>query len=94
MRLSLRSARDSTAAAPLPRGRTHSQSVPEAWACGDNEGVINLGVLIQQAARPGASKEDLRRAYLARILTQADQLPLFASDGSQAQIRLSSITAN
>src|SRR5919198_1183836 len=58
---------------------------------GDNEGVINLGVLIQQAARPGASKEDLRRAYLARILTQADQLPLFASDGSQAQIRLSSV---
>ena len=45
----------------------------------DNQGTINLGVLIQNAAKPGASEEVLRRAYLARILTKANQLP-FAGD--------------
>ena len=58
---------------------------------GNNVGMINLGVLIQQAARPGASKEDLRRAYLARILTQANQLRLFTGDTANAQVRLSSV---
>ena len=58
---------------------------------GDNSGTINLGVLIQQGARPGASREDLTRAYLARILTQANQLPLFVGDGANAQVRLSSV---
>ncbi|MEA3274248.1 MAG: SUMF1/EgtB/PvdO family nonheme iron enzyme, partial [Pseudomonadota bacterium] len=48
-------------------------------------------VIIQQGTRPGASKQDLRRAYLARILTQADQLPLFAGDTANAQVRLSSV---
>ena len=57
----------------------------------DNYGGINTGVIIQQAARSGASREDLRRAYLARILTQADQLPLFVGDSAKAQIRLSSV---
>jgi hypothetical protein len=45
---------------------------------GDNAGVINTGVLIQwieQAAQPGASARDLRRAYLARVFQQTDQLP-------------------
>ena len=58
---------------------------------GDNYGDINTGVLIQLAAKPGASKDDLRRAYLARILTQANQLPLFGGDSANAQIRLSSV---
>ena len=58
---------------------------------GNSYGDINTGVIIQLGTRPGASKEDLRRAYLARILIQADQLPLFASDGAQAQIKLSSV---
>ncbi len=58
---------------------------------GDNEGIINLGVLIQQGSKPGASQGDLTRAYLARILTQADQLPLFVGDRSHAQVRLSSV---
>jgi len=58
---------------------------------GDNEGIINLGVLIQQGSKPGASQEDLTWAYLARILTQADQLPLFAGDSANAQVRLSSV---
>lgn len=58
---------------------------------GDNNGIVNLGVLIQQGSRPGASREDLRRAYLARILTQANNLPLFAGDSTHAQIRLSSV---
>jgi formylglycine-generating enzyme required for sulfatase activity len=58
---------------------------------GDNYGDINTGVLIHIGTKPGASKDDLRRAYLARILSQSDQLPLFAGDSGTAQIRLSSI---
>ncbi|MGH9817723.1 MAG: NACHT domain-containing protein, partial [Candidatus Acidiferrales bacterium] len=57
----------------------------------DNYGNLNTGLIIQQAARPGASKENLRRAYLARILTQANQLLLFAGDSANAQVRLSSV---
>jgi formylglycine-generating enzyme required for sulfatase activity len=57
---------------------------------GDNNASI-VGVLIQQAARPGASRQELRRAWLARILRQADQLPLFAGDNANAQVRLSSV---
>ena len=58
---------------------------------GNNPGTINLGVLIQQAAQPGATGQDLRRAYLARLLQQADQLPLFAGDNNGAPILLSSV---
>jgi formylglycine-generating enzyme required for sulfatase activity len=57
----------------------------------DNLGPINTGVIIQLGTRPGASQKDLRRAYLARILTQADQVPLFAGDTANAQVRLSSV---
>lgn len=57
----------------------------------DHYGDINTGVIIQLGARPGASKDDLKRAYLARILTQADQLPLFVGDTANAQVRLSSV---
>ena len=58
---------------------------------GDNYGPINTGLIIQQGTRPGASKSDLRRAYLARILSQANQLPLFAGDSTGAQVQLSSV---
>jgi hypothetical protein len=58
---------------------------------GDNYGDINTGLIIQQAARPGASKNDLRRAYRARILSKPNQLPLFAGDSGSAEIRLSSV---
>ncbi len=58
---------------------------------GDNHGPINLGVLIQQGTKPGASESDLRRAYLARILHQANQLPLFVGDGANAQLQLSAV---
>ena len=58
---------------------------------GDSTAPINLGVLIQQAAQPGATGQDLRRAYLARLLQQADQLPLFAGDNNGAPILLSSV---
>ena len=57
----------------------------------DNYGNVNTGIIIQQGTRPGASKTDLRRAYLARILTQANQLPLFASDSAKKQVNLSSV---
>src|SRR5437879_3678167 len=43
---------------------------------GDSNGNINTGIIIQIGTGPGASKEELRRAYLARIITQVDQLPL------------------
>ena len=56
----------------------------------NNQGTINFSVLIQNAAKPGASEEDLRRAYLARILTKANQLP-FAGDTGGSQVRLSSV---
>jgi len=58
---------------------------------GPNYGPINTGVIIQQGTRAGASPADLRRAYLARILTQANQLPLFVGDSANAQVRLSSV---
>ena len=58
---------------------------------GKNQGDINTGIIIQQGTRPGASENDLRRAYLARILAQADQLPLFAGDSTNTPIRLSSV---
>jgi formylglycine-generating enzyme required for sulfatase activity len=58
---------------------------------GDNQGLINLGVLIQQGTQPGASRDDLRRAYLARIVTQADRLPLLTGETGKAQVRLSAV---
>lgn len=58
---------------------------------GNNYGNINTGLIIQRGTKPGASRVDLRRAYLARILTQANQLPLFAGDSANSQVRLSSV---
>ena len=58
---------------------------------GNHYGNINTGLIIQQGTKPGASRADLRRAYLARILTQANQLPLFAGDSANSQVRLSSV---
>ncbi|MBL8297425.1 MAG: SUMF1/EgtB/PvdO family nonheme iron enzyme [Rhodanobacteraceae bacterium] len=58
---------------------------------GDNHGPINLGVLIQQGTKPGASEPELRRAYLARILRQANQLPLSVGDGANAPLQLSAV---
>lgn len=58
---------------------------------GNNSGDINLGVIIQQGMRPGARKEDLRRAYLARMLDLGNHLALFAGDTTNAQIKLTSV---
>lgn len=58
---------------------------------GNNQGAINTGIIIQQGTVPGASEQDLRRAYLARILTQTNQLPLFAGDSTNIPIQLSSV---
>lgn len=70
----------------------HAQALSDSVQVeGDNHGLINLGLLIQQAQRPDASADDLGRAYLARILQQADHLPLYAGDTSNAQIRLSAV---
>lgn len=53
------------------------------------DGDINTGLIIQQGTRAGASRQNLQRAYLARILSHANQLPLFAGDSVNAQVRLS-----
>ncbi|MFY9261729.1 MAG: SUMF1/EgtB/PvdO family nonheme iron enzyme [Gallionella sp.] len=55
---------------------------------GDNHGVINLGVLIQQGTQPSADPVDMKRAYLARILQSADTLPLSATE---KELKLSSV---
>lgn len=58
---------------------------------GNNSGDINLGVIIQHGLRPGARKDDLRRAYLARMLDVGNHLALFAGDTNNAQIKLTSV---
>ncbi|MGZ8250190.1 SUMF1/EgtB/PvdO family nonheme iron enzyme, partial [Methylomagnum sp.] len=58
---------------------------------GNNSGLINLGLIIQQGTRPGASGPELRRAYLGRLLQQANQLPLFGGNSARAEVRLSSV---
>lgn len=58
---------------------------------GNNGGIINLGILIQAGSQPGAPEDDLRRAYLARILAQANHLPLYVGDGANDKIRLSAV---
>jgi len=62
-----------------------------AAVVGGTQGVINTGLIIQQGTKSGASREDLRRAYLARILAQANQLPLLVGDSPMVQISLSSL---
>ena len=46
-----------------------AQAAQSVAVVGNNYGDLNTGLIIQLAAKPGASKGDLRRAYLARILT-------------------------
>lgn len=58
---------------------------------GSNSGIINTGefyqTIIQHAARSGASREDLRRAYLAWLSACANELPLTLGDsGSPVQL--------
>lgn len=55
---------------------------------GNNTGIIQT--LIVQGTRPGASPDDLRRAYLAVLLRQLDHFAL-SSDTGAAQMRLSSV---
>ncbi len=58
----------------------------------DNLGDINLGTIIHQfQPKPGAGRAELRMAYLARMLRQANQLPLFAGKSLSSQIRLAAI---
>jgi predicted ATP-dependent serine protease len=58
---------------------------------GDSIGPVITGSVIQVGAQPGAGKNDLRRAYLSRIFSQANQLTFFAGDSAKAQINLASI---
>lgn len=62
---------------------------------GDNQGPINSGVQLTQifeaAQAPGASETALRHAYLARLITQCNQLPLLAGEPGGDKFRLSSV---
>ncbi|MDS4022048.1 MAG: SUMF1/EgtB/PvdO family nonheme iron enzyme [Candidatus Competibacter sp.] len=61
---------------------------------GDNKAPINTGdtyqTIIQQAAQPGASAGDLRRAYLAWLSARANELPLLAGESGKP-VQLSSV---
>ncbi|MFZ4703821.1 MAG: NACHT domain-containing protein, partial [Candidatus Methylumidiphilus sp.] len=52
---------------------------------------VNTGVIINLTPPPGAGKEELRRAFLERMLEQANQLPLFKGDNTKNSIRLASV---
>jgi len=82
---------DTAIAAIRAQLQTIVQAAHAVAVTGNNYGNINTGLIIQQASKPGAGKGELRRAYLARILNQANQLALFAGDSANTQIRLSSV---
>ncbi len=52
---------------------------------------VNTGVIINMTPSPGAGKEELRRAFLERLLERANQLPLFKGDNTKNSIRLASV---
>ena len=52
---------------------------------------VNTGVIINLTPPPGAGKEELRRAFLERLLERANQLPLFKGDNTKNSIRLASV---
>lgn len=62
-----------------------------AQISGDLNGTLNLGVIIEQARQPGASADTLRRAYLARLLRDHNQLPLLAGEQGAERVQLSSV---
>jgi formylglycine-generating enzyme required for sulfatase activity len=73
-----------------------AQAIGErGMAIGDNaNGTFNTGILIQYieaGKQPGASAEALRKAYLARLMRQCDQVSLMAGDERAGQLRLSRV---
>lgn len=62
---------------------------------GDNHAAINTGIqfthIFEAAQAPGASETTLRHAYLARLITQCNQLPLLAGEPGGDKFRLSSV---
>lgn len=73
----------------------HAQAARSVSVGGDNHGPINTGVqltqIIEAAQAPGASETALRHAYLARLITQCNQLPLLAGEPGGDKFRLSSV---
>lgn len=59
-----------------------------ALVMGNNTGIIQL--LIQQGTQPGASAQQMRRAYLAHLVRQLNHFALSGETGA-SQIRLSSV---
>jgi formylglycine-generating enzyme required for sulfatase activity len=73
-----------------------AQAIGErGMAIGDNaNGTFNTGLLIQYieaGKQPGASADALRKAYLARLMRQCDQVSLMAGDERAGQLRLSRV---
>ncbi|MEQ1512619.1 MAG: SUMF1/EgtB/PvdO family nonheme iron enzyme [Lysobacteraceae bacterium] len=74
----------------------NAQAVAErGMSIGDNaNGTFNTGTLIQYieaGKQPGASADALRKAYLARLMQQCDQVSLMAGDERAGQLRLSRV---
>jgi formylglycine-generating enzyme required for sulfatase activity len=73
-----------------------AQAVAErGMIVGDNaNGTFNTGILfqyIEAGKQPGASADALRKAYLARLMRQCDQVSLMAGDERAGQLRLSRV---
>ncbi len=74
----------------------NAQAVAErGMAIGENaNGTFNTGTLIQYieaGKQPGASADELRKAYLARLMQQCDQVSLMAGDERAGQLQLSHV---
>jgi formylglycine-generating enzyme required for sulfatase activity len=74
----------------------NAQAVAErGMSIGHNaNGTFNTGTLIQYieaGKQPGASADALRKAYLARLMQQCDQVSLMAGDERAGQLRLSRV---
>ena len=83
---------DAAGGAAIAQGPGAIAAAPHAAVVqGDVSGMLNLGVIIEQARQPGAGADALRRAYLARLLAQTNQLPLLAGEPGSERVQLSSV---
>lgn len=85
------SGRDSVAAI----GEDANAVAERGMIVGDHaNGTFNTGILfqyIEAGKQPGASADALRKAYLARLMRQCDQVSLMAGDERAGQLRLSRV---
>ncbi len=83
------------AGAAIAHGAQAQAVGKRGMAIGANaNGTFNTGTLfqfIEAGKQPGASAEALRKAYLARLMQQCDQVSLMAGDERAGQLRLSRV---